>query len=411
MEISADTERHSSWLENFYDLIVAIVIAQLSTIISHNMSLNGFRDFVILFIPVVWSWIGVTFYNTRFDTDDLGHRLLTLLQMAAAAFMAISIPSALSDNNSKVFAISYAVIRTLLVIEYIRTGHSAPATRPLALRYSIGFSIAAAFWFASVFFPPPFRFLLWVVGLVIDIATPMIFTLQLSTRFAPHVYHLPERFGSFTIIVLGIAILGFVDGIAAAEHDWSALSISDAAIGLGIAFSLWWVYFDSIDGSAIKAFRRDKRIGIYVTWLYIHFPLTIGFTAFGVSLEHVVLSDQHAALPLTESLLICGSVSLCLFSLGILQIVSSRGKAIERNHMLINNRENNNININNINNQILTQKSTATYTITAAIFVIFFPILGQSLLPIFTMIVVGIACICQVILDIKHHPHHRRFKL
>lgn len=406
METSIGKERHSSWLENFYDLIVTIVVSQL-IIISHDVSLNGFVDFVILFIPVWWSWIGVTFYNTRFDTDDLGHRLLTLLQMAAAAFMAISVPNAFLSKNSAGFAISYAVIRILLVIEYVRTGHSAPATRPLTKRYSIGFSIAAAFWFISAFIPPPFRFLLWAAGLVIDIATPMVFTRQLSARFAPHIYHLPERFGSFTIIVLGIAILGFVDGIAE-EHNWSIQSISESALGLGIAFSLWWVYFDSIDGSVIKALRRDKRIGIYAAWLYIHFPLAIGFTSFGVSLEGVVLSDQHTVLPLAETMLMCGSVSLCLFSLGILQIVSSRGKALERKH-----KENDYLDssIYNNNHQILEQKSTAKYSIAAAIFVIFFPILGQNLLPIFIMIVVGIACVGQVILDIKYHPQHRRFKI
>ena len=404
METNTEKERHSSWLENFYDLIIAIVVLQLSANISHDVTLNGFFGFVILYIPVWWSWVGVTFYNTRFDTDDLGHRLLTLLQMAAAAFMAISVSGGF-DKNSVEFAISYAVIRILLVVEYVRTGHSAPATRPLTKRYSIGFSTAAALWFVSAFIPPPVRFVMWAAGLIIDIATPLIFARQLSARFAPHTYHLPERFGSFTIIVLGIAILGFVDGIA--DHNWSVLSLGDAALGLGIAFSLWWVYFDSVDGSVIKVLRRYGRIGIYITWLYIHFALAIGFTAFGVSLEHVVLSDQWIVLPLAETLLICSSVSLCLFSLGILQIVSSRGRALERQY-----KENYRSEGNNDNKpKILSEKSTATYSIGAAIFVILFAVLGQNLLPIFIMIAVGAACAGQVALDVKYHPHHRRFRI
>ena len=118
----------------------------------------------------------------------------------------------------------------------------------------------------------------------------MLFARQLSVQFAPHVHHLPERFGSFTIIVLGISILGVVNGIAA--HNWTVSSIISAGLGLGIAFSLWWIYFDTVDGSEIRALRENKQIGIYVTWLYIHFPLIIGFTAFGVSIEHVVLSNQ-----------------------------------------------------------------------------------------------------------------------
>jgi low temperature requirement protein LtrA len=72
---SIEKERHASWLENFYDLIVAIVVFQLSSNLNHDVSISGFVGFIALFIPVLWSWMGVTFYNTRFETDDLGHRL------------------------------------------------------------------------------------------------------------------------------------------------------------------------------------------------------------------------------------------------------------------------------------------------------------------------------------------------
>ncbi|MGC1930884.1 MAG: low temperature requirement protein A, partial [Candidatus Nitrosopolaris sp.] len=292
-----EKERHASWLENFYDLIVAIVVFQLSSILNHNVSIFGFLGFVALFIPVFWSWIGVTFYNSRFETDDLGHLLLTLLQMAAAAFMAVSVSDGLGKYSSG-FALSYAATRAILVIEYLRIGRQVLATRPLVKRYSIGFSVAAGLWFVSALVPPPFRFIFWILGLIIDISTPMIFTRSMAIKFAPNIRHLPERFGSFTIIVLGISILAVVDGIS--SHKWTAQSITDAALGLGIAFSLWWIYFDSVDGSQIKALRSERRVGVYLSWLYIHFPLLIGFTALGVSIEHVVLDNQNLAMPYAE---------------------------------------------------------------------------------------------------------------
>ena len=52
-----------------------------------------------------------------------------------------------------------------------------------------------------------------------------------------------------------------------------------AAQGLGIAFSLWWIYFDTRYGSEIEVLRSERRVGIYFSWLYIHFPLLAGFTA------------------------------------------------------------------------------------------------------------------------------------
>jgi low temperature requirement protein LtrA len=386
-------EHHVTWLENFYDLIVAIIVYQLSRDLNQDVSIYGFLSFVALFIPVVWSWVGVTFYSTRFETDDLAHRLLMLLQIAVAAFMAVSVPDGLGKNSGW-FALSYAIMHTILVIEYLRTRRHVPAARQLTTRYSIGFSIAAGIWFASAFVPPPIRFIFWMIGLGVDIGTPLLFARQLSVQFAPHVQHLPERFGSFTIIVLGISILGVVNGIA--DHNWSVPSIISAGLGLGIAFSLWWIYFDTVDGSEIRALRENKQIGIYVTWLYIHFPLIIGFTAFGVSIEHVVLSNQSLALPSSEKWLLCISTFLCLLTLGIIQMTSAMTT--------------NSIPSSSANSKKSTTYTAAVYSIVAATAVL---VLGATLkegiliLPALLIGMMAIACTGQVVLDVKRHPHHR----
>jgi low temperature requirement protein LtrA len=390
-------EHHVTWLENFYDLILAIIVFQLSRDLNQDVSVYGFLSFVALFIPVVWSWVGVTFYSTRFETDDLAHRLLMLLQIAAAAFMAVSVPDGLGKNSSW-FALSYTIMRTILVIEYLRTRRHVPAARQLTTRYSIGFSIAAGIWFASIFVPPPIRFIMWIIGLAADIGTPLLFARQLSVQFAPHVHHLPERFGSFTIIVLGISILGVVNGIAA--HNWTVSSIISAGLGLGIAFSLWWIYFDTVDGSEIRALRENKQIGIYITWLYIHFPLIIGFTAFGVGIEHVVLSNQALALPSSEKWLLCISTFFCLLTLGVIQMTSA---------MTTTNP------ISSSSSSSASSKKSITYiaaiySMVAAIAVLVIGTIlkdGILTLPAVLIGIMAIACTGQVILDVKRHPHHR----
>jgi low temperature requirement protein LtrA len=83
-------------------------------------------------------------------------------------------------------------MRTILVIEYLRTRRNIPAARQLATRYFIGFSIAAGIWFVSIFVPTPIRLIFWIIGLAVDIGTPLLFARQLSVQFAPHVHHLPE---------------------------------------------------------------------------------------------------------------------------------------------------------------------------------------------------------------------------
>jgi low temperature requirement protein LtrA len=319
------------------------------------------------------------------------------LQIAAAAFMAVSVPDGLG-KNSVWFALSYAVIRAILVIEYLRTRRHVPAARQLTTRYSIGFSIAAGIWFVSVFLPPPIRFVLWMIGLVVDIGTPLLYARQLSVQFAPHTHHLPERFGSFTIIVLGISILGVVDGIAA--HNWTAYSMVSAGLGLGIAFSLWWVYFDTVDGSEIKALRENKQIRIYITWLYIHFPLIIGFTALGVSIEHVVLSSQSLALPPSEKWLLCISTFLCLLALGVIQMTSTMTTTTNPVSS----------SPSSPNPRRAIKYTAAIYSIIAAVAVLVLGAIlkhGIMLLPTFLIGLMAIACTGQVILDLRRHPHHR----
>ena len=86
-------ERHATWLELFYDLVFVVVVAQLAHRLKDHLSLPGIAEFALVFIPVWWSWVGTTFYATRFDTDDTLHRVFTVIQMAAIAAMAWPISS------------------------------------------------------------------------------------------------------------------------------------------------------------------------------------------------------------------------------------------------------------------------------------------------------------------------------
>jgi low temperature requirement protein LtrA len=222
---------------------------------------------------VWWSWTGAAFYATRFDTDDLGHRILILLQMVGAAAMAVTVTDALG-NDSAGFALSYAAIRIILVLEYVRTGisKSFSSATPLIRRYSLGFLCAAIVWITSAFIPPPFRFVLWGIGLAIEFATPIIVG-RLQSQFAPHISHLPQRRGLFTIIVLGESVLEVVAGVSNMEFD--IYSMSMLGLGLSIPFGLWWLYFDSVDGAPIRALREKGRIGLYSLGFLDTFPLLL----------------------------------------------------------------------------------------------------------------------------------------
>jgi low temperature requirement protein LtrA len=370
LRIGEDSEehRHATWLELFYDLVFVVAVSQLAHNLEEDVSLSGYLGFVFLFIPVWWSWIGTTMYANRFDSDDIGRRLLVALQMLTAAALAVNIHHGL-DENAPGFALSYALGRAVLIVEYIRAGIHIPSARPLTTRYATGFAIAAVFWLISAFVSAPWRFVLWSVGIIIDLVTPFTAT-KFQLNLLPHASHLPERFGLFTIIVLGEAIIAVVDGVS--EQKWDVFSVIAAVFGLVIAFSLWWVYFDNLGGTPIQKARAEGKVSTVATWLYTHLPLVIGIAGAGVGVEEVLLSEQTVALSDAGRWLLCGSIALCYLALGIL-------------HRL---------------GVIRYCKIRSKYRVGTTVAVIAIAVLGKGLLPIAIIGFVAVTCVIQVVQDL-----------
>jgi low temperature requirement protein LtrA len=317
-------ERHATWLELFYDLLFAAVVAQLTFELGQDLSGFGILSFVVLCVPVWWAWVGQSFYATRFDTDDPGHRLFIIAQMFAVAGMAVNVHAGLGRGSAG-FALSYAVVRLILVGEYVGAHIFVPAARALTKRFALGFGVAAALWLVSAWVPAPARFYLWGFGLLIDFATPLSAG-KLHSQLAPHASHLPERFALFILIVMGETIAGVVMGLT--KHAWDVQSGLAAGLGLIGFFSLWWIYFDHIDGAAIRAARAQGRIWLYQGWLYAHLPLVIGMAASAVGAQYAVSSPQDLALPPDQRWLLCGAVALVALCISLIQLIIdvSRGE-------------------------------------------------------------------------------------
>jgi low temperature requirement protein LtrA len=366
-----EEERRATWLELFYDLVFVAAIAEVAHGLGEHVSLSGYIGYVLLFVPIWWSWVGATFYATRFDTDDLGHRLLTLLQMIAIAVLAVNVHHGLGETSIG-FALSYVTVRSILIIQYLIAGYHVAAARELTTWYARGFSIAVVIWLVSIFVPAPWRFGLWALALIIDFGTPLTAG-HLVARVPPSFSHIPERLGLFTIIVLGEAVIAVVRGVA--QLEWGVSSAVEAVLGMSIAFSLWWIYFDSVDGSPLRSMGKG-RMGIGLIWLYSHLPLAIGIAATGVGVEHVIASKAGIALPPAERSLICFSVALCLIALSVIHLITCTLGTTRRRKIL------------------------AAYRLGSAAFILILAVAGATLPPIMLIGLVAVACAVQVVLDL-----------
>ncbi len=369
---SSAEERHATWLELFFDLVFVVAVSQLAQNLNRDVSLSGFLNFVTLFVPVWWAWIGAAFYATRFDTDDLGYRLLTLGQMLAIAALSVNVHDGLGKSSAG-FALSYAAVRGVLILQYLRAGWHVVTARPLTTRYIYGFSVAAVIWLVSAFVPIPMRFVLWVLGLTLDMATPLS-AWQLHAQLPPDTSHLLERFGLFTLIVLGESIAAVINGIAI--QPWNLWSGIAAAFGLVLAFSLWWIYFDYIDDAAILATRVPRRIWLFEVWLYTHLLLVIGLTATGVGVQNTVLNASYLVLPGGARWLLCSAVAIYLLALGVIYLTNISTKRKRRYQL------------------------QSLYRIGAAAIFLVLAISGAELLPVVLLGLVTLICAAQVVQDL-----------
>ena len=312
--LRTDEERSASWLELFFDLVFVVAIAQLGLVLADDLSPGGFARFFLLFVPVWWSWVGYTNYADRFDTDDPVFRGMMLAGMLGMAALAVSVPDAFS-GGSGAFALSYVGVRTVLILLYERARRNVPAARSL-ISVTMGvFVFGTALWVLSLLISEPWRFGLWGLALVVEGSTPWVARRAMAS-VPYHASHLPERYGLFTIIVLGESLVAVVLGVGGT--DWGLASASASAGGFLIAACLWWVYFDFIELVDIKRTLLARNV-----FIYGHLIIALGLTTIGVGVKKAILYSGEPYLPAAGSWVLCGGTALFLTAIGLIYAVST----------------------------------------------------------------------------------------
>jgi len=268
----------------------------------------------VLFLPVFWAWAGFTFYATRFDTDDLVYRLLTLLGMFAVAALASAVPDALHGGQRR-FVLAYVVVRVILILLYVRAYRHVEAARRLAGWFIFMFSTAVVLWLVSLAVASPWRYVLWGLALAFEYTAPI--RAWRMVRGAPvHPAHIPERFGLLVIIVLGEAVIAVVLGTA--TESWTAASSAAAFGGFVAAASIWWLYFGFLDASA--AVTRNVLAGM--TFVYSHYFVAAGIAAFGVGVRLAILSVAPGPRYDDSGWIAALGVAVCMVGLAAVQLAT-----------------------------------------------------------------------------------------
>jgi len=312
--------RPVSSLELFFDLVFVVVIARLAHHLAAHVDVGGVLAFAVQFLAVFWVWNSFTYYAERFESDGLETRLFAFLAILPVAGLAVFAEEGMGATYLG-FALAYLLARAVNHLEWVRAGLHEPVFRPVAARFLTGYLLALAVIAASFATSGTARVTLFTLAVVLEIATPYFTVAQQAVLPKLSTSKFPERFGLFTIIVLGESVVGVITGLSelqeAALLDGSALVAG--VLGLGIGFSLWWIYFDFV------ARRPPKPVFVIALfWVYLHLAALTGITATGVGVSVAIGDTATGSLADPSRYLLVGGVVVGLLGVAALQTTLAR---------------------------------------------------------------------------------------
>jgi low temperature requirement protein LtrA len=298
-------ERRASWLELFFDLAFAGAVGQLAGAFQSHPGLAALACFAILFTPIWWLWVQLTFYADRHETEDAIHRISMLVAILLCIALAASAPRALAGHPAG-FVIAFVCLRGLQLLLYSRAWRHLPATRPLYSCYLIWYGAGGALWLASLAVGGSGRYAFWGAALLSD-AVGSLAMLAPRRRLPLNSAHLADRFQIFVLIVLGESMARLIS--AAAARPWSlplAVVLTAALITLA---ALWWGWLTAADRRAL-----DSPAAI-VRFTALNLPLVAGIAAASAGLHIAILAaDGAGTIPPGPRAALYGGVSVCLLA-------------------------------------------------------------------------------------------------
>ena len=319
-----ETHRASTPLELLFDLTFVVAVAGAATQLEHALAaghaVHALAGYAVVFFGLWWAWVNFTWFASAYDTDDVAYRLLTLVQMAGVLVFAAGIPAAFQHFDYATVVAGYVIMRLALVAQWLRAAHSDPAGRAGTLRYAAGITVVQLGWIGSLWLTGEPGRVSFAVLAATELAVPV--WAEFGGRATPwHPGHISERYGLFTIIVLGEVIAAIAAAVQTAlgHSRASAGLLTVAAAGLVLVFALWWSYFKH---SATERIRDSLRWTF--VWALAHYLIFAAVAALGAGLQVAVGSLDHTArvTPLFAAFTVAIPLTTFMVVLGLLNRTS-----------------------------------------------------------------------------------------
>jgi low temperature requirement protein LtrA len=296
-----EQHRNATVLELFFDLCFVVAVAQAAAALHDEVADgqigHGVVGYATVFFAIWWAWMNFTWFASAYDTDDVPYRLTTLVQIAGALILAAGVPDAMAGSDFAVITLGYVVMRLAMVAQWLRAAGSDPPHRRSCLRFAAGITALQVGWVLRLLLPEGPGYAGFLVLAAAELAIPVWAERAAPTSWHPR--HIAERYGLFTLIVLGECVLSSTVAIRTALDENAALGdlATTAAGGLLTVFAMWWLYFAKEAHELLTSLRAG------IVWGYGHYLVFASAAAVGAGLavnvdvvtHHAVIGPRAAA--------------------------------------------------------------------------------------------------------------------
>ena len=295
-------------LELFFDLIFVFAITQVTGLVVANPTWGGLAQGLLVLGVLWWAWAAYAWLTNTINPEEGAVRLAMFGAMGAMLIASLAVPDVFGDD-AFLFACAYAFVRLAHLILYAVAGWGDRDMLGAIGRLALGSVTGVGLLFVAAGLDGKPQVTVWAIALAIDLLGAYIGGGRGWTLAAGH---FAERHALIVIIALGETIVALGVG---ATTDLSAGVIVAALLGLAIAGSLWWAYFDVVAivaerrlretaGNAQLAMARDS-------YSYLHLPMVAGIILFAVGVKKT-LGDVGEPLKLIPAVALCGGVAMYL---------------------------------------------------------------------------------------------------
>jgi low temperature requirement protein LtrA len=292
-----EEHRASTPLELLFDLCFVVAVAQAGSRLSSELGLSHFQTgivgFLMVFFGIWWAWVNFTWFASAYDVDDLPYRLLTFVQIVGVLILAAGVSSAFDHADFATITVGFVIMRIAMVGQWLRAASGDRAGRPVCLRYAAGISILQVGWVGRLFLPHEAGLVAFYVLALGEMLVPAWAEHAGGGNGTPwHPGHITERYGLFTLIVLGEGIGAATVALhsASSSQGVSAGLIAVAAGAVLLVFSVWWWYFEH---PAEEGLRMSR--GMAFLWGYLHYFVFASVAALGAGLGVAAHSSPGGA--------------------------------------------------------------------------------------------------------------------